>query len=127
LCARADHRRRRCPPDDLSVQSEGRGNERLPGRVAVPIADDQQVRAGGDLVLSDSLPGTQRLAAIIGGQSIGLVDRLGRTGGGTRDLGRYVLEIIINTEVEHAQCNACCRAVTVGTGDPRQRLGPSSA
>jgi hypothetical protein len=92
----------------LSRNSEGRAHQSGCGRgVADPhIADDQQIGAGRHLDLSDRLAGTQRRPAIISCQGIGPVDRLGRTEVVSRNLGRDILKIIIDTQIEHPQRHA---------------------
>ena len=94
------------PPGHLlSRHSEGRAHQGGCGRgVADPhVADDQQIRAGRDLHLSDRLAGTQRRPAIVSCQGIVPVDRLGRTQMVSRNLGRDILKIIIDTQIEYPQ------------------------
>ena len=104
-CVGADRRPHQCRARHLlSRESEGRAHQAAAG-VVLPIPMSPMINKSAPAAISTPIASPARSAArqSVGGQGVGLVDRLGGTEMVRRNLGRYVIKIIIDTQIEHPQ------------------------
>ena len=120
LC-RSDRRPHRCRARHLLSRSPKVAPTRAAAGVVLPIPMSPMINKSAPAAIStgDRLAGAQRRPAVVGCQGVGLVDRLGGTEVVRRNLGRYVLKIIIDTQIEYPQRHVVLPSKAVSAGDAR--------